>query len=134
MNDVSRDVLLDTHAFIWWLVDPKRLPELALNAIKDRSYRVFVSAASAMEITTKHRLGKLPIVSSFVSDLAATLTECGFDPLPIDLEDAALAGSLAFDHRDPFDRLLIAQALGRGLTLVSNEAVFDATKVRRLWD
>jgi PIN domain nuclease of toxin-antitoxin system len=134
LSSIDNDLLLDTHALIWWLVEPTRLPDRALNAIKDRRNTVFVSAATAMEITIKHRLGKLPIVEPFVRDLGFTLLSCGFEPLPIEFEDAGKAGSLTVGHRDPFDRLLIAQALQRNLTLVSNEEIFDITQVHRLWD
>ena len=126
-------LLLDTHALIWWFNGDGRLSPAARLAIEDESNSVLVSAVSAMEITTKHRIGKLPqartLAARFEQDVAAQ----GFDVLPISIAHSALAGRLVVDHRDPFDRLLIAQALLDGLTLVSNEQIFDAAGVSRLW-
>jgi PIN domain nuclease of toxin-antitoxin system len=133
VSDEGAKLLLDTHAFIWWLVEPSRLSKPVLDAIKDRRHAVYVSAATAMEIATKHRLGKLPIVDDFVADLEATLRLCGFEALPIEFEDAVAAGHLTIDNRDPFDRLLIAQALRGEMTLFSNEIGFNTTGVARLW-
>jgi PIN domain nuclease of toxin-antitoxin system len=127
-------VLLDTHALIWWLIEPNRLPSLSLATIKDAGNSIFVSAVSAMQLTTKHRLGKLPIVNDFIDNLKDTLVKCDFELLPIEFEDAFHAGQLITNNRDPFDRLLIAQAIRQGITLISNEADFDKTNVTRLWD
>lgn len=94
---------------------------------------VFVSAASAWEIATKYRFGKLPGASAIVNDVAGTIASQSFTPLPITVLHAQRAGALLGDHRDPFDRMLIAQARSDDLILVSNEELFDAFGVVRLW-
>ncbi len=126
-------ILLDTHACIWMIVESRRLSLRAKAAIEDLDNEVFVSAATGWEITTKHRIGKLPEVERFVYDFAATLKQMGFQPLPVSMDHATRAGLLVGEHKDPFDRMLIAQALAEDLPLVSNDAVFDAYLVRRIW-
>jgi len=126
-------LLLDTHAFLWWLAGDEALSVTARTAIADEAHGVFVSAASAWEITTKHRLGKLPAVASIVADFESAITGQGFIGLPIGVRHGQVAGALPGPHRDPFDRMLIAQAMLDDLVLVSNELSFDAYSVRRLW-
>ena len=126
-------VLLDTHAFLWWVADSRKLSASAHRAIGDEDNDVFVSAASAWEIATKYRLGKLPGAEALAVDIVGTISDQGFDKLPIGVEDAARAGALPGIHRDPFDRVLIAQAMRRNLVLISNESRFDQYGVRRLW-
>ena len=126
-------LLLDTHAFLWWLVVSERLSQPARRAITDEENEVLISAASAWELTTKHRLGKLPEAKDVALDVTAEIAHQGFEELPITVEEAARAGSLPGPHRDPFDRLLIAQAQSRNLMLVSIEPLFDRYGVRRLW-
>ena len=126
-------LLLDTHAFLWWLAGDEALPETAKRAIADEGNTIFVSAASAWEITTKHRIGKLPDVATLVADFDAAIADQGFAGLAIEIRHAQVAGSLPGPHRDPFDRMLIAQAMVENLTLVSNEQVFDAYGAARLW-
>ena len=105
-------VLLDTHAFLWWLVDSARLSRVAYRAIADEGNDILVSAASAWEITTKHRLGRLPEGATAALDVAASIANQGFEGLAISVADAERAGRLPGPHRDPFDRMLIAQAQG----------------------
>ena len=105
----------------------------AREAISDESSAVFFSAASAWEIATKHRLGKLPSAAALVLDIAGAVDGQGVTPLPIAIAHAERAGALPGPHRDPFDRMLIAQALLDDLVLVSNDPAFDAYGVRRLW-
>ena len=126
-------LLLDTHAFIWWLAGSERLPVIARRAIGDESNDILISAASAWEIATKHRLGKLPGAKALAYDVAGAIADEGFEELPITIEDAAHAGRLPGSHRDPFDRMLIAQALRRDLTLISSESLFDQYSVSRIW-
>ncbi len=126
-------LLLDTHAFLWWLDGDPRLSAAAQAAIGDGRRGVLVSAASAWEITTKHRLGKLPGAAEVALDVQGCVAGQGFEALAITLADAERAGRLPGPHRDPFDRMLIAQAQARGLVLVSNEALFDGYGVSRLW-
>lgn len=126
-------LLLDTHALLWWLDGDTRLPATARTAILDPARRVLVSAASAWEIGTKHRLGKLPGAAEVARDVPGCVAGQGFENLAITMSDAARAGRLPGPHRDPFDRMLIAQALGQDLLLVSNETLFDGYGVSRLW-
>ena len=126
-------LLLDTHAFLWWISGSKRLPIGVRNAIRDEANSTLFSAASAWEITTKYRLGKLPGADELAHDIAGAVAGQGFNELPITVQDAARAGGLPGPHRDPFDRVLIAQSLAFDLVLISNEDVFDHYGVRRLW-
>ncbi len=126
-------LLLDTHALIWALGDSPRLGRAAREAIEADENEILVSAASAMEVTTKHGLGKLDDVADLVRDFTGILTAADYDVLPIALDHAVLAGSLNIAHRDPFDRLLIAQARLEGIPLVSNEKLFDDFGVERIW-
>ena len=126
-------LLLDTHAFLWWLAGSERLSDAARHAIEDEANRVLISAASAWEITTKHRLGKLPEAGVVALDVPGAVESQGFEELPISVQDAARAGALQGVHRDPFDRMLIAQAQARDLVLVSNEARFEQHGVQILW-
>ena len=126
-------LLLDSHAFIWWASDPDRLPTGVLSAIADESNDILVSAVTAWEITTKFHLGRLPTVEKIVEDIVHAIALEGFRELPLTVAEAAQAGALRGPNRDPFDRMLIAQALAGDLTLVSNEAVFDSYGVSRLW-
>lgn len=113
--------------------EPNRLSATALSAIRDRDNEIWISAASAWEIATKSRLGKLPSLGPVINSLAGQVHAEGFQFLDISFVHGHLAGTLRHDHRDPFDRMLIAQSLSDGLTLVSNEALFDAFGVDRLW-
>ncbi len=126
-------LLLDTHAFFWWLSGSRRLSLPARQAIGDEDNEVLISAASAWEISTKHRIGKLPDAEALALDIPGAIAGQNFEELPITVEHAARAGSLPGPHRDPFDRMLIAQALSGNLVLVSIESLFDRYGVRRLW-
>lgn len=126
-------LLLDTHALIWWLEGSTRLSVGARRAIIEPSNEKLVSAASAWEITTKHRLGKLPGADEFAGDIPWAIADQGFEELPVTVDDGARAGALPGPLNDPFDRMLIAQALSRNMMLVSTDALFDRYGVRRLW-
>ena len=126
-------LLLDTHALVWWLAGDAALSGPARAAIDDAANSVMVSAASAMEISTKFRLGKLAQAALLAQDFEAIVAAQGFTELPISVRHARLAGEINIAHKDPFDRLLIAQAQADGLVLVSNEALFDGFAVQRLW-
>ncbi len=126
-------LLLDTHSFLWWLGGDQSLSEAARTTIAADDNTIFVSAASAWEIATKHRIGKLPGVAAIVADLDGAVASQGFVGLPISLRHAQVAGALPGPHRDPFDRMLIAQAVVDNLVLISNEVLFDAYGVTRLW-
>ena len=126
-------LLLDTHALIWWLAGDEALSRRAREAIADESNSVAVSAASAMEVATKFRIGKLPDAGLLAQDFEAVVAGQSFDELAISIHHARLAGEMNIAHKDPFDRLLIAQALAEDMVLVSNEALFDGFAVKRLW-
>jgi len=126
-------LLLDTHAYLWWLSEDPKLSARAAAAISIGEETVFVSAASVWEIATKHRLGKLPLPDALRGDMEEALTIDGFLGLPVNLAHAQRAGALPGPHADPFDRMLLAQAMVEDLTLISNEQPFDLYGVRRLW-
>jgi len=126
-------LLLDTHTLLWWLDGDRRLSRRARTAIADEDNSVFVSAASAWELATKARLGKLPEALDVATDVAGCLARQGFLDLPITVVHAQRAGSLTINHRDPFDRMLIAQAQMEDLPVVSNEAIFDGFGISRVW-
>ena len=126
-------LLLDTHSLIWWLEGSGRLSAPAQRAIADEENDVLISAASAWEIATKYRLGKMPSAEALARDVPGAIASQGFAELPITMADAVRAGSLPGPHRDPFDRMLIAQAQTRDLVFISNEMIFDQYGVHRLW-
>jgi len=126
-------LLLDTHALLWWLAGDEALSNAAREAISDPDNDVFVSAASAWEIATKYRLGKLPGAAVIAADIAGAAASQDFSELPINIRDGQIAGGLAAIHKDPFDRMLIAQAITADMVIVSNEGLFDAYAVARLW-
>lgn len=126
-------LLLDTHALLWWLDGDRRLPRKARAAIGDKDNTILVSAASAWEITTKARLGKLPGATEVAADVAGCLARQAFSSLDITVLHAQRAGRLPGDHRDPFDRMLIAQSQLEDVPIVSDDGVFDDYGVIRLW-
>lgn len=126
-------LLLDTHTFIWWMTNDASLPASARKTIAEEEHSVFLSAATAWEMTIKHKAGKLPIVAGFIADVPAAIERQGFTELPISIAHGQMAGALDGHHKDPFDRMLIAQALAEDLTLVSNDMQFDAYGVTRFW-
>ena len=125
--------LLDTHTLLWCFNASPSLSPQAYRLIENGSNEILVSAASAWEIATKVRLGKLPTGEELVSDFERCLAQLGCEGLPISLEHAVRAGSLAGEHRDPFDRMLIAQAQTENLPIISNDRIFDAYHVHRIW-
>lgn len=125
-------ILLDTHALIWWSGDRERLAAEVIEDI-ERATSVFVSPISAYEMELKFQLGKLPGVAHLLPILTQYMREMMFHELPLTLRQTSLAGQLPLHHRDPFDRMLIAQAIAEDLTIVSNEELFDSYGVRRLW-
>lgn len=118
-------VLLDTHALLWALTDPDRLGADARSLLADRATPIMVSAVSAWEVTTKQRLGKLPSADALVGAYASHLDRLDARRLAVTEEHALLAGRLDWAHRDPFDRMLAAQAIIESLTLVTGDGAFD---------
>lgn len=126
-------LLLDTHTFLWWLTGDTRLSQTAVAAIGDEQNEIFISSASAWEISTKYRNDKLPDAAVIAIDIEAAMKSQGFNGLPVSIPHGRSAGALPGPHKDPFDRLLVAQAMIEGMVLVSNEERFDAYGVARLW-
>ena len=124
------NLLLDTHAFLWWDQRNPAMNTVALAAIEDGRNNVFVSAASVWEIAIKRRRGKLKFPGSASAAIAAN----GFLELPVLPIEAEAAGDIAWIHGDPFDRLLVAQAMHQGLTFVTaDETIRDLDIVAQLW-
>lgn len=119
-------LLLDTHVLIWTLAAPHRLPTTVRARIADRRESLVVSAASAFEIATKYRLGRLPEAAALVHSFDEQVARLGADLISIEARHAITAGSLDWVHRDPFDRMLAAQAMSEGFELVSADAAFAA--------
>ena len=124
-------VLLDTHAFLWWAEDDPRLSAPAREAITDATEGL-VSIASCWELAIKVSRGRLAL-SKPISRLAEVLGASEFQLLPVDLDDVARVATLPFHHRDPFDRLLAAQALNDELMIVSADPIFGKYDVKRVW-
>jgi PIN domain nuclease of toxin-antitoxin system len=126
-------VLLDTCTLIWATLSPSSLSREARETIADEGNVVLVSAASAWEISTKVRLGKLPGAEKLERDYLDVMEDAGYTLLDIDTESALRAGRLVADHRDPFDRMLAAQALGQDIPVLSPDPQLDQFGVRRIW-
>jgi PIN domain nuclease of toxin-antitoxin system len=126
-------LLLDTHALVWWLEGSPKLPYRTSWTIADSDNVVMVSAATAWEIATKFRLGRLPSMAPMIADIEGHVWAEGFQLLAVTVRRAQRAGGLPGSRKDPFDRMLIAQALEEGCTMISNEAVFDRYGVPRSW-
>ncbi|MDS4015902.1 MAG: type II toxin-antitoxin system VapC family toxin [Candidatus Accumulibacter sp.] len=126
-------ILLDTHTLLWWLVDDSRLSVRVRELIADEHNDVLVSAASAWEIATKHRLGKLPLAGQLMPGYVAMIEEEGFRHLAISPAHALRAGGYAVTHGDPFDRMLAAQAEIDDMPLVTADTAFAQFPVRTFW-
>lgn len=126
-------VLLDTHALLWWLFDDPRLSQRARKVIASPDSAVFISSASAWEIATKYRLGKLPEAKEAVENLPDLLRKNKMEELPISMAHAIVAGSLSIVHRDPFDRMLIAQAQLESMPIVTIDAQFKGQNIQIIW-
>ncbi len=127
-------VLLDTHALLWTLLDPGRLPDTVLAQVRDPRTDLLVSAASAWEIATKHRLGKLDQATAVVSGYPDHLVRLRATELPITSHHALIAGGLRWDHRDPFDRMIVAQAMTESVPVVTADRVLlDFPGIRTIW-
>ena len=126
-------LLLDTHALLWWFTDDDRLSDTARRVIGDEANEVFVSAASAWEIATKERLGKLDGVPDAAARFAELVAADGFVHLPVSYLHGLRAGGYELPHRDPFDRMLAAQSELESLVLVTRDPVFEAFGTRTVW-
>ncbi|MGY1697539.1 MULTISPECIES: type II toxin-antitoxin system VapC family toxin [unclassified Geodermatophilus] len=127
-------LLLDTHALLWVLLEPARVPAETLAVVRAPETRLHVSAASAWEIATKHRLGKMDGAAAVVSGYREHLDRLRAQELPITGRHALTAGSLEWAHRDPFDRMIVAQAVLESLPVVTGDvALTEFPAIRTLW-
>lgn len=126
-------LLLDTHALIWWWKDDPRLPARARSAMGDEANTVFVSAASGWEIATKVRNGQMPEMLESLPTFEDDLADDRFRQLAVTMRHGLDGGSLPGSHKDPFDRLLAAQALGEDLTIITRDAAFSDFGCKTLW-
>lgn len=130
-------LLLDTHVFLWTVLEPKRLPSPAVKVIKDEESEIFVSAVSLWEISIKSRLGKIDLIDLTTSDLIPSATAMGFLTIGLASDEAVSQDKLKENsHFDPFDRMLIWQAIQRDLVLVSGDPEFQKFKsdgLKLLW-
>ena len=127
------DYILDTHALLWWLLDDKRLTVTARDTIADPHHRVWISAASAWEIATKSRLGKLPEAGDIPQKFSQLMRQARFLEMTVSIEHSLKAGALPGPHRDPFDRMLIAQSLAHDYPIVTLDPVFHDYGVKVIW-
>ena len=123
-------LLLDSHSLLWWLLDDPRLSQIARTAIADEQNQALASVVSFYELRFKAGRGRLPINSE---SLDAALHASGFEVLPVTLRHAVRAGQLDWDHGDPWDRLLAAQAQWEQAAFVSVDKVFDEIEINRMW-
>ncbi|HET7295050.1 MAG TPA: type II toxin-antitoxin system VapC family toxin [Vicinamibacteria bacterium] len=126
-------LLLDTQAFLWWVGASPRLSRRAKTSIADARNQCFVSLASGWEIAIKVSLGKLRVAAAIDRFLPEQLAQNGFQPLAIDFKHTARVAGLPFHHRDPFDRLLVAQAIEEDLAIVTADPIFARYGVKRIW-
>jgi PIN domain nuclease of toxin-antitoxin system len=127
-------LLLDTHALLWVLLDPDRIPAETLATVRAPGTTVYVSAASAWEIATKHRLGKLQGAAAVVSGYQEHLGRLRAEELAITGHHALTAGALQWSHRDPFDRVIVAQAVLGSLPVVTSDAALTQfPAIRTVW-
>jgi PIN domain nuclease of toxin-antitoxin system len=127
------NVLLDTNALIWATLARASLSRSAATIIADEANEVYVSAASAWEIATKVRIGKLPQAVALESRFVEAMDEAGYNLLPIDTETALRAARFTSIHRDPFDRIIAAHALALDIPVISKDPQLDAFGIRRIW-
>jgi PIN domain nuclease of toxin-antitoxin system len=127
------NILLDTNIIIWWLLDKSRISPAARAALSDAENSVFASAASAFEIAVKQRIGKLALTEEAVRSLPEDLEAGGIALLDITFRQAILAGRCASPHRDPFHRLIAAQARAEDMPVVTSDAAFATFGVKVIW-
>jgi PIN domain nuclease of toxin-antitoxin system len=117
-------ILLDTHALVWWVFNEPKLCPIARQEISNFQNRIYVSSASAWEIATKYRLGKMPEAQELLENYMTILEQGQFQELPITNDHALKAGSLTIEHRDPFDRMLMAQAELEKMAIITYDSAF----------
>jgi PIN domain nuclease of toxin-antitoxin system len=125
--------ILDTHTLIWWLYSPNKILDVPRLIIADRANSIYVSVVSAYEVTNKYSLGKWPEVVALVTTFDSIISAQSFIPLDINLSHATVAGTFVSDHRDPFDRIIAAQALSIEATVITKDAQIAKLGARTLW-
>ena len=133
MSASAGPYLLDSHVLLWWWFDPDRLSQQARSLLLDPNSTVLVSAASIWELSLKHHQGKLPELATAIADLPGLLQADGFQPLPISIAHGLRAGGYSQPHRDPFDRMLAAQAELEGLVLITADPQLSDCPCQILW-
>lgn len=126
-------LLLDTHVLLWWWSEPDKLSPRVRALLVDPATRAVVSAASAWEVATKHRIGKYPDGANVLLNWNDRLTEDRFAELPISTAHALRAGSMPGDHRDPFDRMLAAQSILESMPIASGDGALSTLGAERVW-
>ncbi|CAN5907230.1 type II toxin-antitoxin system VapC family toxin [soil metagenome] len=127
-------VLLDTHAMLWWWTDPAQIPTATLALLSDPGTEILASAVSAYELAYKHQLGKLNLPTSLLTEFEEAVAAEHWTALPVNIAHSLLAGQLPLPHRDPFDRLLAAQAMLEKAVLITVDPVFATfSGLRTLW-
>jgi PIN domain nuclease of toxin-antitoxin system len=126
-------LLLDAHTFLWFVWDDLQLGTNARALIVDPSNQKLISAVTYWEIAIKVSIGKLDLGEPYRAFMPREINRNNFDMLPVSVDHAAVVSSLPFHHRDPFDRLLIAQAIVEQIPIVSGDPAFDAYPITRLW-
>ncbi len=125
--------LLDTHALLWWMGADPQLPATVAAGIQEREREVVISAAVVWEIGIKHRLGRLQGVEDYLADPGSHHRRWGFRNLPMDHDDTRLAAALVWDHRDPFDRMLVAQCRRHRLGLITCDPIISVFEPAVVW-
>lgn len=123
-------MLLDTHIFLWWLFGENKFSKKVRNLLQDYNNSIFVSSATVWEIATKYRLGRLPEASSVAENITYWIVKAGFKPLAISPDHAQLSGCWDIAHRDPFDRMLAAQAKLEDMALISVDSAITVFPIK----
>ena len=117
--------LIDTHVLLWWVFDDPKLCAISRDILKNPAHKIYVSSASAWEIATKYRIGKMPEAKQLLTDYEPLLKKMGFNELVVSTAHALRAGQLPIDHRDPFDRMLMAQAELESIPIITYDKAFQ---------
>ena len=126
-------LLLDTHTFIWYATDNSRLSTIARSLINNGENDIFLSTASIWEMAIKHSIGRLSFSLPFMEFIRQQLSVSNIGILEINLDQIEVVASLPLHHRDPFDRLIISQAIAEQIPILSVDSVFDNYAIARLW-
>lgn len=126
-------LMLDTHTLIWWWAQSKQLPDQIVALITDPDNELLISSAVAWEAATKVRIGKLAAFAYAIPMFDSLVETHGFTPLPVLQNHALCAGTMAGEHRDPFDRMLAAQSIIEGVPILSSDQKLDAFGCQRIW-